>query len=71
MKTIKQLQAEAEKKKRYFNGDRLPLFSQGRATVGLRTRLSTGRDQGGSTFIGRFLEAIREMLMRRDVLSIL
>ena len=40
MKTIKQLQAEAEKKKRYFNGDRLPLFSQGRATVGLKTRLS-------------------------------
>ena len=55
MKTIKQLQAEAEKKKRYFNGDRLPLFSQGRATVGLKTRLRAERDQGGSIFIGRFV----------------
>ena len=71
MKTIKQLQAEAEKKKRYFNGDRLPLFSQGRATVGLKTRLRAERDQGGSIFGGRLMEAVRETLIRRDVLGIL
>ena len=29
------------------------------------------RDQGGSIFKGRFVEAIREMLVRRDVLGIL
>ena len=40
-------------------------------TVGLRTRLSAERDQGGSIFIGRFVEAIREMLIRWDVLCIL
>ena len=39
-------------------------------TVGLMTRLSAKRDQGGSIFIGRFVEAIRETLIRRDVLSI-
>ena len=44
---------------------------QGGATVGLRTRLSAERDQGGSIFIGRFVEAIRETLIRRDVLGIL
>ena len=41
------------------------------ATVGLTTRLSAERDQGGSIFIGRFVEAIRETLIRRDVLGIL
>ena len=41
------------------------------ATVGLTTRLSMERDQGGSIFIGRFVEAIRETLIRRDVLGIL
>ena len=40
-------------------------------TVGLKTRLSVERDQGGSIFIGRFVEAIREMLIRWDVLGIL
>ena len=50
---------------------RLPLFRQGGATVGLRSRLSTERDQGGSIFIGRFVEAIKETLIRRDVLGIL
>ena len=44
---------------------------QGGATVGLRTRLSAERDQGGSILIGRFVEAIRETLIRWDVLGIL
>ena len=35
----------------------MPLFRQGGATVGLRTRLRAERDQGGSIFIGRFVEA--------------
>ena len=39
--------------------------------VGLTTRLSTERDQGGSIFIGRFVEEIRETLIRWDVLGIL
>ena len=43
---------------------------QGGATVGLRTRLSAERDQGGSIFIGRFVEAIRERSLRQDVLVI-
>ena len=34
------------------------------------TRLSAKRDQGGSIFIGRFVEAIRETLIRWDVLGI-
>lgn len=41
------------------------------ATVSLTTRLSAERDQGGSIFIGRFVEAIRKMLIRRDGLGIL
>ena len=59
------------KRKNDFNRSRLPLFRQGGATVGLTTRLSVERDQGGSIFIGRFVEAIRETLIRRDVLGIL
>ena len=31
-----------------------------RGEVGLTTRLSLERDQGGSIFIGRFVEVIRE-----------
>ena len=54
-----------------LNRSRLPLFRQGGATVGLTTRLSLERDQGGSIFIGRFVEAIRETLIRQDVLGIL
>ena len=50
---------------------RLPLFWQGGATVSLMIELSVARDQGGSIFIGRFVEAIRETLVRRDVLGIL
>ena len=54
-----------------LNRSRLPLFRQGGATVGLTTRLSAERDQRGSIFIGRFVEAIRETLIRQDVLGIL
>ena len=39
--------------------------------LGLRIMLSTEKDRGGSIFIGRFMEAIRETLIRRDVLDIL
>ena len=49
----------------------LPLFRQGGATVGLTTRLSTERDKEGSIFIRRFVEAIRETLIRQDCLGIL
>ena len=44
---------------------------QGGAIVGLTTRLSVERDQGGSIVIGKFVEAIRETLIRREVLGIL
>ena len=37
-----------------LNRSRLPLFRQGGATVGLTTRLSLEKDQGGSIFIGKF-----------------
>ena len=50
---------------------RLPLFRQGGVTVGLTTRLSVERDQGGSIFVGRLVQAIRETLIRWDVLGIL
>ena len=40
-------------------------------TVGLTTRVSPERDQGGFMIIGRFVEVIRETLIRRDILSIL
>ena len=61
---------EAEKEN-VLNRSRLPLFRQGGATVGLTTRLSDERDQGGFILIGRFVEAIRETSIRRDILSIL
>ena len=48
------------KRKDDLNRSRLLLFRKGGATVGLRTRLRAQRDQGGSIFIGRFVEAIRE-----------
>ena len=60
-----------QKRKDDLSRSRLPLFRQGGATVGLTTRLSTKRDQGGFILIGRFVEAIREMSIRRDILSIL
>ena len=59
------------KRKDDLNRSRLPLFRQGGATVGLMTRLSAERDQGGFVFIGRLVEAIRETLIRQDVLGIL
>ena len=40
-------------------------------TVGLTTRLSAERDQGGFILIGRFVAVIRETLIRWDILSIL
>ena len=61
---------QGRKRKDDLNRSRLPLFRQGGATVGLTTRLSVERDQGGSIFIGWFVEAIRESLIRRDVLGI-
>ena len=48
------------KRKDDLSRSRLPLFRQGGATVGLKIRLSAERDQGGSVFIGRFMEAIRK-----------
>ena len=60
-----------QKRKDDLNRSRLPLFRQGGATVSLTTRLSVERNQGGFLLIGRFGEAIREMLIRRDILSIL
>ena len=59
------------KRKDNLNRSRLPLFRQGGETVGLTTRLSAERDQGGSIFIGRFVEAIRKTRVRQDVLGIL
>ena len=35
------------------------------------TRLNAKRDQGGFILTGRFVEAIRETSIRRDILSIL
>ena len=60
-----------QKRKDDLNRSRLPLFRQGGATVGLMTRLSAEMDQGGFILIGRFVEVIRETLIRWDVLTIL
>ena len=60
-----------QKRKDNLNRSRLPLFRQGGATVSLMTRLSAERDQEGFILIGRFVKVIREMLIRRDILSIL
>ena len=62
---------QRQKRKDNLSRSSLPLFRQGGATVSLMTRLSTKRDEGGSIFIGRFVEAIKEKLIRRDVLVIL
>ena len=70
-KNVRYSSGQGRKRKDYLNRSRLPLFRQGGVTVGLKTRLSVERDQGGSIFIGRFVEAIREMLIRQDVLGIL
>ena len=60
-----------QKRKDDLNRSRLPLFRQGGATVGLTTRLSSERDQGGFILIGRFVEVISETLIRWDILGIL
>ena len=60
-----------QKRKDDLNRGRLPLFRHGGATVGLTTRLRAEREQGGFILIGRFVEAIREMSIRQDILSIL
>ena len=70
-KNVRYSSGLGRKRKNDFNRSRLPLFRQGGATVSLTARLSAERDQGSSIFIGRFVEAIREMLIRRDVLGIL
>ena len=62
--------SSGQERKDDLNRSRLPLFRQGGVTVGLMIRLRAERDQGGSIFIGRFVEAIREMLIRRDVVGI-
>ena len=69
-KNVRYSSGRGRKRKDDLNRSRLPLFRQGGATVGLTTRQSAERDQGGSIFVGRLVEAIREMLIRRDVLGI-
>ena len=68
IKYVRYSSGRGRKRKDDLNRSRLPLFRQGGATVGLTTRLSSERDQGDSILIGRFVEAIREMLSRWDVL---
>ena len=70
-KPVRYSLGQGRKRKDDLNRSRLPLFRQGGATVGLTTRLSAEGDQGGYIFIGRFVEAIRETLIRWDVLGIL
>ena len=68
--TVRHRSGGGRKRKDDLNRHRLPLFRQAGATVSLTTRLSAERDQGGSIFVGRLVEAIREMLIRQDVLGI-
>ena len=69
--SVRYSSGRGRKRKDDLNRSRLPLFSQGGVTVSLVTRLSMERDQGGSIFVGRFVETIRETLIRWDVLGIL
>ena len=71
MQAVRYSSGRGRKRKDNLNRSRLALFRQGGATVGLKTRLRSEREQGSSIFIGRFVEAIRETLIRRDVLGIL
>ena len=64
--TVRYSSGRGRKRKDDLNRSRLPLFRQGGATVGLMTRLSTEREQGGAIFVGRLVEAIRETLTRWD-----
>ena len=68
--TVRYSSGQGRKRKDDLNRSRLPLFRQGGTTVSLMTRLSVERDQEGSIFVGRLVEAIRETLIRRDVLGI-
>ena len=70
-KNVRYSSGRGRKRKDDLNRSRLPLFRQRGVTVHLTTRLRAERDQGGSIFVGRLVEAIREMLIRRDVLGIL
>ena len=69
-KNVRYSSGHGRKRKDDLNICRLPLFRQGGATVSLTTRLSAERDQGGSIFVGRLVEAIRETFIRQDVLGI-
>ena len=53
--SVRYSSGRGRKRKDDLNRSRLPLFRQGGATVGLRTRLSAERDQGGSIFTRRFV----------------
>ena len=53
-----------QKRKDDLNRSGSPLFRQGGVTVGLTTRLSAEGDQGDFILIGRFVEAIKETLIR-------
>ena len=68
--TVRYSSGQGRKRKDDLNRSRLPLFRQGGTTVSLMTRLSEERDQGGSIFVGRLVEAIRETLIRWDVWGI-
>ena len=68
--TVRYSSGQGRKRKDDLNRSRLPLFRQGGTTVSLMTRLSVERDQGGSIFVGRLVEAIRETLIRWDVWGI-
>ena len=70
-KNVRYSSDRGRKRKNDLNISRLPLFRQGGATVGLTTRLSAKRDQGGSIFKERLVEAIRDTFIRRDLLGIL
>ena len=53
--SVRYSSGRGRKRKDDLNRSRLPLFRQGGATVGLTTRLSVERDQGGSIFTRRFM----------------
>ena len=57
-KNVRYSSGRGRKRKDDLNRSRLPLFRQGGATVGLTTRLSMERDQGGSIFVLSLVEAI-------------
>ena len=56
--SVRYSSGRGRKRKDDLNRSKLPLFRQGGATVGLTTRLSMERDQGGSIFVLSLVEAI-------------